>query len=93
MWGLRGFDNSDDLLEEHTLVNVDDETLCAVLGLRDIQFYAGGSYPVSGAGRAALTKACGLSLRDDLDYYLEYFQDYPGQRIPYVVDEAGEAPS
>jgi hypothetical protein len=58
---------------------VDDETIAQVLGLRDVNTYAGGMFPVSRHGREILARRCGLQLREDLDYFIEYLQDYPGK--------------
>jgi hypothetical protein len=83
-WGIVGFNSDGDLAFDYELKSIDDADLLVVLGLKDVRYYAGSETPITPEGLALLSQQLGLSWDPEVNYFIEYNSDYPGQVRHYI---------
>jgi hypothetical protein len=86
MWAVTGFDRDESLVFEQDVAGLGEDELRRLLGGNPDE-YRGGDVAISVEGQELLARRCGIRFEPDVEYFLSYFRDYPGQVVgPATTD-------
>ncbi|ADJ49045.1 hypothetical protein AMES_7220 [Amycolatopsis mediterranei S699] len=85
MWAVTGYGRDESLVFEQDLPGLGEDELARLLGGSPGE-YQGGDVAISAESRELLADRHGIRFEPDVEYFLSYFRDYPGQ----VVGRAGD---
>ncbi|GHG12083.1 MULTISPECIES: hypothetical protein [Amycolatopsis] len=80
MWAVTGYGRDESLVFEQDLDDLGEEELARLLGAHPGD-YRGGDVAISAEGRQLLADSHGIRFEPDVEYFLSYFRDYPGQVV------------
>jgi hypothetical protein len=89
MWAVTGYGRDESQVFEQDLAGLGEDELTRLLG-GDPGAYRGDDVVISAEGRELLADRHGIRFEPDVEYFLSYFRDYPGQVVGRPGDDGGQ---